>query len=294
MLEDILNIFTTAIRNEEGYLFLFPAYAIILGIERLAHHLLAPKHRWHNKDAAANIVITLAAQGVNLGMGHILPLAFMALIYEKANLIALPNSAWGWLLGFVLYDLAWYLDHRLGHRTGLFWAMHHVHHSSCEYNTTVASRGFIFDSTYLPRPTFLLLPLVGISPFHFVVISITTNIWGIAQHTRLVGKLGWLDWLLATPSSHRVHHGYNEKYIDRNYGEILMIWDHLLGTYQAEEEEPDFGVTVPIETHNPLLIQFAGLHWLRAKIGQARSIGDKLRCLFMPPEWVPKSQPGES
>ena len=152
---------------------------------------------------------------------------------------------------------------------------------------TVASRGFVLDITLLSRPTFYLLPLLGLSPLHFMVVSIGTNIWGIAQHTRLVGKLPVLDWLFSTPSNHRVHHGSETKYLDRNYGETLMIWDHLFGTYQVEEEEPTYGVTVPINTSNPLRIEVAGLQWLRDKIRRAPTWQDKLRCLVMPPEWQP-------
>ena len=152
---------------------------------------------------------------------------------------------------------------------------------------TVASRGFLIDGTLLSRPTFYLLPLLGVSPYQFVVISIATNIWGIAQHTRLVGRLGWLDWLFATPSNHRVHHGSNDIYLDKNYGEVLMIWDHLFGTYQREEEEPTYGVTEPIDTYNPIAIEVAGLEWLWRKMKRATTWGDKLRCLVLPPGWEP-------
>jgi sterol desaturase/sphingolipid hydroxylase (fatty acid hydroxylase superfamily) len=152
---------------------------------------------------------------------------------------------------------------------------------------TVASRGFLVDTTLLSRPTFFLLPILGVGPFQFIVIAILTNIWGIAQHTRLIGKLGWLDWLIATPSNHRVHHGCDPQYIDRNYGEILMIWDRLLGTYEPEREEPTYGVVHPIDTTNPLLIEVAGLRWLAAKVRTCTSWRDKVRCFYRPPEWQP-------
>jgi sterol desaturase/sphingolipid hydroxylase (fatty acid hydroxylase superfamily) len=270
------------------YLFLVPIYGTLLLGERIAHAVIKPGHDWNNWDTTANILITLTTLGLNTVIGHLLPLAVMALLYEWGHVVTLGHGLGGWLLGFLLYDLAWYVDHRFGHRIGFLWAMHHVHHSSPEYNMTVASRGFIVDTTLLPRPTFYLLPLLGVSPFHFIVISICTNIWGIVQHTRLVGKLGWLDWVFATPSNHRVHHGSDEKYIDKNYGEVLILWDRLLGTYQAEEEEPIYGVTTPINTCHFVRVELAGLQWMRGKISDAGSWQDKVRCFFMPPEWLPQ------
>lgn len=291
MLDIFADTVAALIRDGNSYLFLLPIYSVLLVGERVAHALVARDRIWNNPDAAANIAITVATLGLNTLVGHLLPLGVMAVLYQAGHLFTLGDGLGGWALAFVLYDLAWYIDHRLAHRVGFFWAMHHVHHSSPEYNMTVASRGFIIDTTLLSRPMFYLLPLVGITPFHYIVINIATNIWGIAQHTRLVGKLGWLDRLFATPSNHRVHHGFNDLYIDRNYGEVLMLWDRLFGTYQAEQEEPNYGVTDPIDTDNPLRIEIAGFGWLRAKMLRAGTRADRLRCLIMPPEWSPPSAP---
>ncbi len=291
MFDLVIETLHSLVSTGKSYLFLLPIYAGLLLGERIAHAVLKPREVWDNREAAANIVITVAVLGLNFLVGHVLPLAVFAIIFEGLSLCSLGHGYGGWLSAFVLYDLAWYVDHRIAHRTGLFWAMHHVHHSSPVYNMTVASRGFLVDTTLLSRPTFYLLPFLGLSPMHFMVISIATNIWGIAQHTRLVGKLPWLDWLLATPSNHRVHHGVEAKYLDRNYGETLMIWDQLLGTYQREDEEPMYGVTEPIDTHNPLRIQIAGIQGLIRKMSLASSARDKVRCLFRPPEWRPAVTP---
>jgi len=288
MFETARQTFETLVKGGDTYLFLLPIYGLLISGEWVAHGVL---HRvWNNRDAAANIAITVAQLGLNIITGHLLPLAAMIWLFEHANLFQLGDGMGAWIAAFVLYDLAWYIDHRLGHRIGLFWAMHHVHHSSTEYNMTVASRGFVFDITLLPRPTFYLLPIIGVAPYQFVVIVIFSNIWGIAQHTRLVPKIPWLDRWVATPSNHRVHHGRNPKYIDRNYGEVLMIWDHLFGTYQAEEEEPDYGVVQPIDTYNPIRIEVAGLGWMLEKMRSARNWRERARCLYMPPEWVPVSE----
>jgi sterol desaturase/sphingolipid hydroxylase (fatty acid hydroxylase superfamily) len=208
----------------------------------------------------------------------------MAWLYDTARWVELPGGTPGWLIAFLLHDLAWYVDHRLGHRVGLLWAMHHVHHSSQEYNMTVASRGFLLDES-VARPIFYLLPVFGVSPTQFIVLRIVVSVWGIAQHTRLVPRLGVLDRWFATPSSHRVHHGSDPEYIDRNYGEVLMLWDHLFGTYTPEGREPRYGVTEPINTYNPLEIQLAGFRGLRARMASAERWSDKLKYLVMPPEW---------
>jgi sterol desaturase/sphingolipid hydroxylase (fatty acid hydroxylase superfamily) len=168
--------------------------------------------------------------------------------------------------------------------------MHQVHHSSEEYNVTVASRGLVVDTTLLSRPLFYALPLFGVSPLQFLVVILATNVWGIAQHTRLVGKLPFFDWWFATPSNHRVHHGYNPEYIDRNYGEFLVVWDRLFGTYQHEGAEPTYGVIQPVGSYNPWTIQVAGFRWLAAKVRGAKGWREKIRCLYLPPEWKPATE----
>jgi sterol desaturase/sphingolipid hydroxylase (fatty acid hydroxylase superfamily) len=290
MLETVLETFRELVNTGQTYFFLIPIYGFLLLGERIAHSMGSPDREWNNPDTVANLLITMVTLLINTFMGHLLPLAAMALIYEYAHLVSLPGGPMGWCIAFLIYDLAWYIDHRLAHRVGFLWAMHHVHHSSSEYNMTVASRGFVVDTTLLSRPTFYLLPLLGLTPYHFIVINIFTNIWGIAQHTRLIGKLPLLDLIFATPSNHRVHHGSNEKYLDKNYGEVLIIWDHLFGTYRAEDEEPCYGVTEPILTNNPVKIETAGFKWLTGKVSTARNLNNKLRCLVMPPEWLPEAK----
>jgi len=287
MIDTLIETFTTLVQRGDTHIFLLPIYSTLLLGERIFHEFIDPERKWNNADTGANLFITITVLVLNMLIGHLLPLAAFSIIYNFAHLFEFGQSGWGWFAAFILYDLAWYVDHRIGHRISFFWAMHHVHHSSVEYNMTVASRGFVVDTTLLSRPTFYLLPLIGISPFQFIAISIFTNIWGIAQHTRLVGKLGWIDWLFATPSNHRVHHGSNDKYLDKNYGEVLMIWDHLFGTYQAEEEEPSYGVTDPINTNNPLRIEVAGILWFANRINNAKTLPGKLLSILMPPEWLP-------
>ena len=285
MLTSLIDTFATLVVEGETYLFLLPIYVVLLSGERLLDQFWTG-HKWDNRDAALNIGITVLTLILNMGVGHLLPLAAMAWLHSHFALWSLEGST-GFLMAFLLYDLAWYIDHRIGHRVGLFWAMHQVHHSSPQYNMTVASRGFLLDTTLLSRPTFYLLPFFGVSAFQFISIMICTNIWGIAQHTRLIGRLPILDWLLATPANHRVHHGREPKYIDRNYGEVLMIWDHLFGTYQREEEEPSYGVIVPVDSNHLITVELSGFQRLWTKIKHASGWRNRLQCVVRPPEWNP-------
>lgn len=283
MLESLSGALLRLVSEGETYVLLLPAYVLLLSGERIAHGLRSER-RWNNRDAAANVSITVAYLGLDVLVGHILPVGLMAWLYEHARLVSLPVGAAGWLLAFLLHDLAWYVDHRLSHRVGLLWAMHHVHHSSREYNMTVASRGFLLDNT-IARPMFYLLPVLGVSPFHFITLRVVISVFGILQHTRMVGRLPLFDGWLATPSNHRVHHGQDTLYLDRNFGEVLVLWDRLLSTYQRERQEPTFGVIDHEPSYNPLRIETAGLHWLGQQMSTAPRWRDKLRYLWKPPGW---------
>ncbi len=287
-MKHILDFLSELIDGGDIYLILLPVYVVLLGGERIVHGLRG-FGSWDYRDSAANIAITLWFLLVDIVVGGLVPLAVVALLHEHLSLWTFEYTAIGWVLAFLAWDLCWYTDHRIAHSTGFFWAMHHVHHSSAEYNMTVASRGFLADETLLSRPLFYLLPIIGLTPFHFVVVRIVTNIWGIAQHTRVVDRLPVLDRIFATPSNHRVHHGSDPKYLDRNYGEVLIIWDHLFGSYTAEEEEPTYGVTEPIDTYNPVKIQIAGFRWLGQKMRRADGWLNKLRCLYRKPGWEPSA-----
>ena len=289
MLDTLLAPIIMLVEGGSVYGYLLPIYVGLLSAERIAHALFERQVRWNNAEAASNIFLTVVFLGLGILIGHILPLGLMVFIFENFRLFELGSGLMAWIGVFLLYDLAWYTDHRIAHRTGFFWAMHHVHHSCPEYNMTVASRGFLLDSTMLSRPTFYLLPVLGVAPDQYILMSIITNVWGIAQHTRMVGKLGVIDRLFATPSSHRVHHGSDTHYLDRNYGEVLMVWDHLFGTYTPEEEEPLYGVTVPIATANPIKIQAAGLQWFFGRYQRAHGWRERLRAIYKPPEWEPNT-----
>jgi sterol desaturase/sphingolipid hydroxylase (fatty acid hydroxylase superfamily) len=205
--------------------------------------------------------------------------AFVIGLFSAASSIApwhLPVNIWTAIAAVILVDAIYYCDHRIGHRVRFMWAISHsVHHSSPVFNQTTAVRisfvdGFISPWFYTPAI------LIGFDPL-LVAAAFGLNL-GYQQwiHTELIGKLGWFDRWFNSPSNHRVHHGSQPQYLDKNYGGILMIWDRLLGTYQAEEETVIYGLTNPIQSVNPwhvhtketvrLLRKFRTLNGWRAKM----------------------------
>lgn len=198
----------------------------------------------------------------------------------------------GWTAAFLLVDLAYYCSHRLSHEINVLWAGHVVHHSSEEYNLAVALRqsslhGLFTWVFYLP------LALIGIPPVMYVTSYALNLLYQFWIHTRAVGRLGWLtELVMNTPSHHRVHHGRNPKYLDRNHAGVLIVWDRLFGTFQAEEEEPVYGITRPLRSWNPL---WANLHGFVEIVRDARRAGswrDRLMVVFGPPGWRAAAEGG--
>jgi sterol desaturase/sphingolipid hydroxylase (fatty acid hydroxylase superfamily) len=206
-------------------------------------------------------------------------------IYNHARLFTIPFTWWGWVIAFLLNDLAYYTDHRISHRTGLMWAIHTSHHSSSEMNLLVANRGTVLDLAGLMTIAYFALPLLGVHPAMFLAAKFFANLWGIFNHTRLVKRMGFLEGVLATPANHRVHHGTEPKYLDKNYGQVLIIWDRLFGTWQREEEEPTYGLVKPLESFSVWDIHTSGLFWLIAQMRRAPRLRDKLAYLIRPPGW---------
>lgn len=276
--------FMQSVRDGNFYQYMLPLYLGMLLGERLLYVLFAM--RYNGKAAWSNVGVSTLNMIVDLIISIVIPFAIFDWVYSNIRIFTLPETAWwAWVLAFLIHDLCYYIDHRMGHRMGFYWAFHQVHHSSEEYNLTVAARGFLLDGTSLIKPAFILMPLLGMSLFHILVVSIFTSIYGILVHTKVVKKLGIFEYFMATPSNHRVHHGSDVKYLDKNYGQVLIIWDIIFGSFKMEEEEPTYGLTKNIETQNPLKIQFTGIKWLWEQMQSADQLSDKLKYLYMPPGW---------
>ncbi|WP_448528109.1 sterol desaturase family protein [Raineya sp.] len=238
---------------------------------------------YHPKEAWASIAMGAGSVVINLFTKFVYFVAFTYL-YENFSLWQLGFEWWVWLIAFFADDFSFYWHHRLSHQIRLLWAAHSNHHSSQDYNLAIALRQSWSEGFY----KFLFyawMPLVGIPPLMvFTMISISL-IYQFFLHTQMVRKLGFLEYFLNTPSHHRVHHGVNPQYLDKNHGGVLIIWDKIFGTFEPEQEKVVYGMTKNIHTHNPFLIAIAEFQNITKDLKKTTSFTNKLKYLFFPPGW---------
>lgn len=217
-----------------------------------------------------------------------------AYIYEKARLFSWDPSSWlTWTIALIGQDFFYYWAHRLSHEVNLLWAAHVVHHQSEEYNLTVALRQSAFQGLFT-QFVYFPLAILGIPPLHFLVAGQISLIYQFWIHTQVIGKMGFLEYFLNTPSHHRVHHAINPQYIDKNHGGTLIIWDKLFGTFAPEEESCVYGTVKPLKSYNVLWANFHYYKdiWELAK--KADRLIDKIKVWFAMPGWVPASKGTEA
>ena len=262
-----------------------PLFFLAIGLELLVTRRRAdPAYRF--ADSITNLSCGVGQQVLGVFLKAAM-LAGYVWAYEHARIFTIsPRSIVGWIALLFALDLCYYCFHRASHRINLIWAGHIVHHQSEEYNLSVALRqswfvGAIAWVFYVP------LAIAGFSPLMYVTMITLNTLYQFWIHTRSIGKLGPLEWVFNTPSHHRVHHGINPKYIDKNYAGIFIIWDRWLGTFQAEEDEPVYGTVKPLSSWNPL---WANVEHFVTMARLGRSSGrllDLLTVWFRPPEWLP-------
>ncbi len=215
-------------------------------------------------------------------------LAVYAWLFDNFRLVSWePQSPWPWVIGLFGVDFLYYWWHRISHVSNLMWAVHGVHHQSEDYNLAVALRQPILEPV-----TWLLfywvLAFAGVPPLVYVISYGLNLFYQFWIHTELVGRLPRpVEWLLNTPSHHRVHHGIDAAYLDRNYAGILVLWDRLFGSFEPEQQRPTYGTTVPLRSYNPLWGNLAHLHRTWALCRLARRPLDKLWVWFAHPAWLP-------
>ena len=210
--------------------------------------------------------------------------------YERLKIVELEESILLYFLAFICVDFASYCHHRLKHSINVFWNMHVIHHSSEEFNLACALRQSITNNLGIGILFLIPAALLGV-PAKMISILGPLHLFGqFWYHTRHIGKLGWLEYILVTPSQHRVHHAINEEYIDKNLAAIFCIWDRAFGTFQEELDDVPcvYGTLKPVNTWNPILINFQHLSYLIQDAWHTNNIGDKLKIWFMPTGWRPK------
>ena len=241
-------------------------------------------------DAVSSIGLGILSQ-ISAVFTRLLRIGLYTLVFEHVALLradAFWTSWAGWLLALLFYDLCYYWLHRLGHESAVLWAAHVVHHQSQHYNLSTALRqtssgallGWVF---YLP------MALAGVPPLVFGVVALVDLLYQFWVHTEQVPKLGWFDRWFCSPSNHRVHHAVNDRYVDKNYGGILIVWDRLFGSFEDEDlaEPPVYGTRAPLQSWDPLWAN-AEVYWALARDSwRTRRWADKLRVWLKPPGWRP-------
>ena len=239
-------------------------------------------------DALNSIGLGVMSQVTGV-IGRTLRIGIYAAVFHAVAVWQLPtNELWVWALALLMYDFCYYWQHRFGHTCALFWAAHVVHHQSEDYNLSTALRQT--SSSVLTTWIFYLpMALIGVPPLVFAVVALIDLLYQYWVHTQQIGRLGWFDRWFCSPSNHRVHHAVNDRYLDRNFGGILIVWDRLFGTF-AEEDDAEpcvYGTRKPLRSWNPLWANLEVYADLARDSWRARNWGDKLRVWFMHPGWRP-------
>jgi len=251
------------------------------------------KARYRLNDAVANISCGILDQ-VSGVFAKVFTVGMYTLVwYWGQDIISLhiPSNIFMWALCFVAVDFAYYWSHRLSHEVNLFWTGHVVHHQSEEYNLSVALRQGAFQKLFMFW-IYLPLALLGFPPEWFLLSMAFNLLYQFWIHTEMIGKMGFLELFMNTPSHHRVHHGRNPKYIDKNHAGVFIVWDKMFKTFQIEEEHPTYGITSPLNSFNPVEAHTMPFQLLWADVKSIPGLGDKLRYLIKPPGWYPASLGG--
>lgn len=269
-------------------IFAIPAFFLLIGVELLASRALG-RRVYRLNDSINNLACGILQQLVGVFTKGLTVAAYIAL-YNVTGFVELSLSSVGtWVGAFLAVDFCYYWFHRVSHRCNLVWATHIVHHQSEEYNLSVALRqGSLQQLT--SWPFYLPLAIIGVPPVMYLTASAFDTLYQFWIHTRLINRMGPLEWVLNTPSHHRVHHGKDPKYIDKNYAGILIIWDRLFGTFEPEEQAPTYGVTEQLASWNPV---WANAQYFRhiAQHAAPLSRKERLKAWFMPPEWLFGAKP---
>ncbi|OIQ18136.1 MAG: hypothetical protein BM557_07815 [Flavobacterium sp. MedPE-SWcel] len=238
-------------------------------------------------DSIANVFTFGAFVVIEYALGILAVTKLYYWLHNNFSLEHLPLNAATIFGAILLADFAYYWDHRMMHRIGIGWATHTVHHSSEHFNMSVAYRFGPLDAVF---PIIFSLPIVmlGFNPLLVFVAEIFVQVFQTLLHTEIIGKLPKpIEKIFNTPSHHRVHHGSNRQYWDKNYAGILIIWDRMLGTFEPEEEKVVYGISEPLNSVNPIKVFFHGLTRFYNRLKSVKGFKNKLLIFIKPPDWFP-------
>jgi alkylglycerol monooxygenase len=267
-----------------------PVFFILIGME-VAYGYFKDRKIYRLNDAVTNISCGIVEQLTGV-FAKVFTVAAYAFIYDNFRLFTLEDT-WYWIvIAFIGVDFFYYWAHRMSHQVNLFWLGHVVHHQSEDYNLSVALR----QSTLQKMFTFYFyfpLAFLGFKTEWFLLMGAFNLLYQFWIHTEIIKRLPeWYEYLFNTPSHHRVHHGRNPKYIDRNHAGTLMIWDRMFGTFQREEETPTYGITTPTNSWNPIMANVQPFVRLWHELRAIPGFINKVRFTFAPPGWYPEEMGG--
>ena len=263
--------------------FAIPGFVVLL--------LLEAWYSWKEHKDLYEVKDTFSSLAMGIGnvisgfLAKLVVFGAFTLVYQ-VRLFTLPFAWWMWLLAFFADDLSYYLFHYVSHNMRWFWASHVVHHSSQHYNLSTALRQTWTGNLTGAFVFWMWMPLAGFHPIVVMLMQQISLIYQFWIHTEAIHLLPRpVEFIFNTPSHHRVHHGSNLKYLDKNHGGILIIWDRLFGTFQPEEERPVYGLTKNIETYNPVRIAFKEWGAMFGQAWRSRSVRHGVNYLLRPPGW---------
>ncbi|WP_434385796.1 sterol desaturase family protein [Melittangium boletus] len=261
-----------------------PLFFVLMGAEWVAGRLRG-RRVFRGPDVFTNLSLGAAQTVFGAVAGGLLAGTYVALY--SVRLFEIPaTSAGAWVALFLGTDFCYYWFHRVSHRTHLGWMGHAPHHQSEDFNLSVALRQGPVQPLF-SRAFYLPLALVGFPPAMFATAVALNTLYQFWVHTELIDRLGPLEWVFVTPSHHRVHHACNGRYLDKNHGAMLIVWDRLFGTFEPEREPVTYGTVEPVRTFNPLRAAWRPFGEAWSLMRRTPRFWDKLRFWFMPPEWMP-------
>lgn len=260
-----------------------PIYIIVIGGEIL-YSYFTKRHLYSTKGVLANVY--LSALNFSLDILFRGACLFVLNYFFQFRFFEIHNIYLYWLVLLIAEDFMYYWLHRVDHYCRFFWAAHVTHHSSEEFNLTVGFRSSVFQPLYR-FIYFIPLSFLGFKGIDIMFMYAATQIFGILVHTQTIKKMGFLEYIIVTPSHHRVHHGSNVKYLDKNMGMLLIIWDKLFGTFQAEDDNDPvkYGLTTNIKTYNPVTMVFHEWKNIFKDLTKKTSLKNKFMYVFGPPGW---------
>jgi sterol desaturase/sphingolipid hydroxylase (fatty acid hydroxylase superfamily) len=262
-------------------IYAIPAFLVLLVAEAIAGAILR-RDLYEFKDAAASL--TMGIGNVIVGLFSKAMVFALFTFLHKFAIFSIGYAWWAWVLGFFGDEISYYWFHRTSHECRLWWASHVVHHSSQRYNLGTALRQTWTGSLY-SFVFWMWLPILGFQPIMILTLQAISLLYQFWIHTELVKHMGLLEWVLNTPSHHRVHHASNPQYLDKNHGGTLIVWDRLFGSFKGEEEPCIYGLTKNIGTYNPLRIAFHEWADIVRDVVSARTWRDRWHLVLGRPGW---------